>query len=111
MAEENDDADKRDEEQEVSDNDADTRDTEEAEKRDEEQTVRDTDADTASVDSRLDALESMVQRMSGKLDKIVDAQSVLVESGAIIDSADDPSDDDGIEPPSAEDVLDLRIND
>lgn len=112
MADETRDEAKLDEEQEVRDSDADTKDTERAEKTDEEQTVCDTDADTKNIDSRLDFIEQMMQRMNGTLTKLVDAQSVLVESGAVIETADeDPSDDDGMSASSVDDVLDLRIDD
>lgn len=109
---ENEDAEKRDEEQEVSDTDVDERDEERSEKTDEEQAVRDTDSDTRDIDDRLDRIEDMISRMSGSIRKIADVQSVLVESGAIIDTADeDPSDDDGMDAPNVDDVLDLRIED
>lgn len=112
MAEETGSESKRDEEQVVRDSDADTKDTERSEKTDEEQTVRDTDADTRDIDSRLDSIEQLMQRMSGTLTKLVDAQSVLVESGAVIDTTDeDPSDDDGMGSSGIDDVLDLRIDD
>lgn len=112
MADANDDAEKRDEEQEVRDADADTRDTEQSEKRDEGQEVRDADADTKDVDSRLAAMEDMIQRMNGTLQKLADAQSAIVGAGTIIDVDDaDPSDDDGMGAPDVRDVLDLSIND
>lgn len=112
MADETRDEAKRDEEQEVRDSDADTEDTERVEKTDEEQTVRDTDADTKSIESRLDFIEDMMQRIMGTVTKVADAQSVLVESGAVIDTADeDPSDDDGMSASGVDDVLDLRIDD
>lgn len=102
---------KRDEEQEVRDTDADTRDVDDSEKRDEEQAVRDTDADTKDVDRRLDRIEEMISRLTGKLDKISDAQSVLVESGAIVDMEPDPTEDDGASAARDNDILDLTIND
>lgn len=112
MADANDDAEKRDEEQEVSDTDADTRDEDAASKTDEEQVVRDTDSDTKAVDSRLDAIEDMLQRMNGTLQKVVSAQSVLVESGAIVDTDyTDPTEDDGMGAALDNGVLDLTIKD
>lgn len=56
----------------------------------------------------------MIQRLTGSLQKVTDAQSVLLQSGAVIDTNDtDPSDDDGVKAfndPSF-DTLDLRITD
>lgn len=70
--------------------------------------------DTNSINSRLDGIEDMIQRLTGSLQKVSDAQSVLVQSGAVIDTNDtDPSDDDGVRAfndPSF-DTLDLRITD
>lgn len=70
--------------------------------------------DTKSINSRLDGIEDMIQRLTGSLQKVTDAQSVLVQSGAVIDTNDtDPSDNDGMEEfndPSF-DTLDLRITD
>lgn len=101
----------RDEEDEVLDSDSGDE-TSRTDKADEEQTVRDTDADTSDIETRLDSIEQMMQRMMGTMNKLSDAQSVLVESGAIIDTADeDPTDDDGISASSVDDILDLRIDD
>lgn len=55
------------------------------------------DVETKSINSRLDGLEDMITRVMGQIEKITDAQSVLVESGAIIDTSDDLSDNDGID--------------
>ena len=70
--------------------------------------------DTKSINSRLDGIEDMIQRLTGSLQKVSDAQAVLVQSGAVIDTNEtDPSDDDGVRAfndPSF-DTLDLRIND
>lgn len=70
--------------------------------------------DTKSINSRLDGIEDMIQRLTGSLQKVTDAQSVLLQSGAVIDTNDtDPSDDDGVKAfndPSF-DTLDLRITD
>lgn len=111
MADATDNADKRDEEQEVRDTDADAKDTEQAEKADEEQTVRDTDADTSAIDSRLDAMEDMIQRMSGTLSKMAASMSAVVGNGVIYDVDDtDASDDDGADS-AKRDVLDLSIDD
>lgn len=70
--------------------------------------------DTKSINSRLDGIEDMIQRLTGSLQKVTDAQSVLLQSGAVIDTNEtDPSDDDGVEAfndPSF-DTLDLRITD
>lgn len=111
MADSSDDAEKRDEEQEVRDADADERDSEQAEKRDEEQEVRDADADTKDVDSRLNAIEDMVQRINGTLQKLVSTQAAIVDTGAIVDVDDtDPTDDDGMGAPQVKDVLDLSID-
>ena len=70
--------------------------------------------DTKSINSRLDGIEDMIQRLTGSLQKVSDAQAVLVQSGAVVDTNDtDPSDNDGVEAfndPSF-DTLDLRITD
>lgn len=70
--------------------------------------------DTKSINSRLDGIEDMIHRLTGSLQKVTDAQSVLLQSGAVIDTNDtDPSDDDGVKAfndPSF-DTLDLRITD
>lgn len=70
--------------------------------------------DTKSINSRLDGIEDMIQRLTGSLQKVTDAQSVLLQSGAVIDTNNtDPSDDDGVKAfndPSF-DTLDLRITD
>lgn len=111
MADATRDEDKRDEEQEVRDSDADTRDVEEAEKTDEEQEVRDTDADTRDVTSRLDEMWDMMQRMNGTLTKLSDGYAAIATSGTITDTTDiDPTDDDGMGAPGISDVLDLRID-
>lgn len=70
--------------------------------------------DTKSISSRLDGIEDMIQRLTGSLQKVSDAQAVLVQSGAVVDTNEtDPSDDDGVSAfndPSF-DSLDLRITD
>ena len=70
--------------------------------------------DTKSINSRLDGIEDMIQRLTGSLQKVSDAQAVLVQSGAVVDTNEtDPSDDDGVKAfndPSF-DTLDLRITD
>ena len=70
--------------------------------------------DTKSINSRLDGIEDMIHRLTGSLQKVSDAQAVLVQSGAVIDTNEtDPSDDDGVRAfndPSF-DTLDLRITD
>ena len=112
MADDNSGEVKRDEEQEVFNSNADDDDIGSVEKTDEEQTVRDTDFDTSNIDSRLDSIEQMMQRVIGTMNKLADAQSVLVESGAVIDTVDeDPSDNDGMSASAVDDVLDLRIDD
>lgn len=111
MADANDSADKRDEEQVVEDTDADEKDTERSEKTDEEQTVRDTDADTKAIDSRLNAMEDMMQRMNGTLNKLTSSMSSVIGNGVIYDVDDtDASDDDGVDN-AKKDVLDLAIDD
>lgn len=111
MADANDDAEKRDEEQVVKDTDADVKDTESSEKTDEEQTVRDTDADTKAIDSRLNAMEDMMQRMNGTLTKLTSSMSAVIGNGVIYDVDDtDTSDDDGVGT-AKKDVLDLAIDD
>lgn len=80
---------------------------------DTEQVVEGADFDTKSINSRLDGLEDMISRMMGKMEQLADAQSILVESGAIVDTVEDPSDNDGIDNfnnPNF-DTLDLRITD
>lgn len=112
MADENRSDEQRDEDREVFNSNADDDDIGSVEKTDEEQTVRDTDFDTSNIDSRLDSIEQMMQRVIGTMNKLADAQSVLVESGAVIDTVDeDPSDDDGMSASAVDDVLDLRIDD
>lgn len=112
MADDNSGEVKRDEEQEVFNSNADDDDIGSVEKTDEEQTVRDTDFDISNIDARLDSIEQMMQRVIGTMNKLADAQSVLVESGAVIDTVDeDPSDDDGMSASAVDDVLDLRIDD
>lgn len=107
MADENRSYEQRDEEQEVSD---DCTDTERDDSPDEEQTDRN-DVDTSSIDSRLDSIELMMQRVIGTMTRLADAQSVLVETGTLIDTADDdPTDDDGMSSSDVDDVLDLRID-
>lgn len=70
--------------------------------------------DTKSINSRLDGIEDMIQRLTGSLRKVSDAQAVLVQSGAVVDvNETDPSDNDGVKAfndPSF-DTLDLRITD
>ena len=75
------------------------------------QTGSDTGLDTNGIDSRLDAIEEMIQRMNGTMNKIVSAQSALVENGVIYDVDDtDPSDDDNVGSARSS-VLDLSIDD
>lgn len=111
MADANDDAEKRDEEQVVKDTGTDVKDTESSEKTDEEQTVRDTDADTKAIDSRLNAMEDMMQRMNGTLTKLTSSMSAVIGNGVIYDVDDtDASDDDGVGT-AKKGVLDLAIDD
>lgn len=75
------------------------------------QTGSDTGLDTNGIDSRLDAIEEMIQRMNGTMNKIVSAQSALVGNGVIYDVDDtDPSDDDNVGSARSS-VLDLSIDD
>lgn len=81
---------KNDEEQIVEDTDTDTRDVEETEN----EVKSDTDSDYAQLrklmermDARMDAIESSIQ-------SVKDAQSVVIDNGAIIRD-DSPQDDDG----------------
>lgn len=75
------------------------------------QTDSDTGLDTNGIDSRLDAIEEMIQRMNGTMNKIVSAQSALVGNGVIYDVDDtDPSDDDNVGSARSS-VLDLSIDD
>lgn len=75
------------------------------------QTGSDTGSDTSNIDSRLVAIEEMIQRMNGTMNKIVSAQSALVENGVIYDVDDtDPSDDDNVGAARSS-VLDLSIDD
>lgn len=93
----------RDDEQEVHEGETDAPDT--------EQTVSDAGSDTSSIDSRLDAIEEMIQRMNGTMNKIVSTQSALVGNGVIYDVDDtDPSDDDNVGAARSS-VLDLSIDD
>lgn len=71
----------------------------------------DTGLDTNGIDSRLDAIEEMIQRMNGTMNKIVSTQSALVGNGVIYDVDDtDPSDDDNVGAARSS-VLDLSIDD
>lgn len=93
----------RDDGQEVHEGETDAPDT--------EQTVSDTGLDTNGIDSRLDAIEEMIQRMNGTMNKIVSAQSAIVGNGVIYDVDDtDPSDDDNVGSAKSS-VLDLSIDD
>lgn len=75
------------------------------------QTGSDTGLDTNGIDSRLDAIEEMIQRMNGTMNKIVSTQSALVGNGVIYDVDDtDPSDDDNVGA-ARNSVLDLSIDD
>lgn len=75
------------------------------------QTGSDTDLDTNGIDSRLEAIEEMIQRINGTMNKIVSAQSALVGNGVIYDVDDaDPSDDDNV-CSARSSVLDLSIDD
>ena len=75
------------------------------------QTDSDTGLDTNGIDSRLDAIEEMIQRMNGTMNKIVSTQSALVGNGVIYDVDDtDPSDDDNVGAARSS-VLDLSIDD
>ena len=75
------------------------------------QTGSDTGLDTNGIDSRLDAIEEMIQRMNGTMNKIVSTQSALVGNGVIYDVDDtDPSDDDNVGSARSS-VLDLSIDD
>ena len=75
------------------------------------QTGSDTGSDTSNIDSRLVAIEEMIQRMNGTMNKIVSAQSALVGNGVIYDVDDtDPSDDDNVDSARSS-VLDLSIDD
>lgn len=75
------------------------------------QTGSDTGLDTNGIDSRLDAIEEMIQRMNVTMNKIVSAQSALVENGVIYDVNDtDPSDDDNVGAARSS-VLNLSIDD
>lgn len=75
------------------------------------QTGSDTGSDTSNIDSRLVAIEEMIQRMNGTMNKIVSAQSAIVENGVIYDVDDtDPSDDDNVGAARSS-VLDLSIDD
>ena len=75
------------------------------------QTGSDTGSDISSIDSRLVAIEEMIQRMNGTMNKIVSTQSALVGNGVIYDVDDtDPSDDDNVGSARSS-VLDLSIDD
>lgn len=106
MADANDDATEHDEIPE--DNDADT-----SVENSEQHAPAAPEVDTKSINSRLDGLEDMITRVMGQIEKITDAQSVLVESGAIVDTSDDPSDNDGIDNFNNPNfgTLDMRITD
>ena len=75
------------------------------------QTGSDTGLDTNGIDSRLEAIEEMIQRMNGTMNKIVSTQSAIVGNGVIYDVDDtDPSDDDNVGSARSS-VLDLSIDD
>lgn len=49
-----------------------------------------------AIVTRLNGIEESIARMNGEIKKVTDAQSVLVDSGAIVDTTPDPSQDDGM---------------
>lgn len=84
----------------VEDTDADAADETESEKDDTEIEVEDTDTDTADIEressanfdairERISSLESMIEEVRGMVTSIKDAQSVLIENGAIVQENDD----------------------
>lgn len=75
------------------------------------QTGSDAGLDTNGIDARLEAIEEMIQRMNGTMNKIVSMQSAFVGNGVIYDVDDtDPSDDDNVGAARSS-VLDLSIDD
>lgn len=80
---------KRDEEQEVRDTDADVKAVEKSEKVDEEQEVRDTDADTSDVIKRISDLTDSLSEMRMQVSSMRDMFSAFIDGGAVIRESDD----------------------
>lgn len=81
---------KNDEEQEVRDNDADTRDVEETVKDDSENQFKRMQDFMDEVRARMDALDASVR-------SIKDAQAITIDNGAIIRDESEPQDEDYVD--------------
>lgn len=81
---------KNDEEQEVRDNDADTRDVEETVKDDSENMSKRMQDFMDEVRARMDALDASVR-------SIKDAQAITIDNGAIIRDESEPQDEDYVD--------------
>lgn len=81
---------KNDEEQEVRDNDADTRDVEETVKDDSENQSKRLQDFMDEVRARMDALDASVR-------SIKDAQAITIDNGAIIRDESEPQDEDYVD--------------
>lgn len=86
----------------------------------EEDIVEDVDADIKDVERnndnnydevsrRLDRIETMIEKLSGGIDALRDAQSIIVDNGGTIQETDDDSMDLGIDDFVAPAELDLII--
>lgn len=109
-----------DDERIVEDSDADARDDIESEQNDMETEVEDTDADTRDVErdsaaefrtlmDRLGNLEKMVETLSGSIASIRDAQSVLIDNGAVIQDTEPLGSDEDIDDFRSISELDLTL--
>lgn len=109
-----------DDEKIVEDTDADTNDDIESEQNDMEKEVEDTDADTRDIErdssaefstlmDRLGNLEKMVETLSGSIAAIRDAQSVMIDNGAVIQDSTPLDDSDDIDDFRSISELDLSL--
>lgn len=101
---------RRDENEEMNDeNDAREEDIVEDVDSDTEDVERNNDDNYSEVSRRLDRLETMMERLSGGIDALRDAQSIIVDNGGTIQETEDDSMDLGIDDFVAPAELDLII--
>ena len=82
MAEETDEVAKTNEEQEVRDNDADTREVE-----------QDTNSDYARLLSFMEKIDARMNALEGSLENLRGAQSIMIDNGAVIRDDSEPDSD------------------
>ena len=82
MAEETDEVAKTNEEQEVRDNDADTREVE-----------QDTNSDDAKLLSFMEKIDARMNALEGSLENLRGAQSIMIDNGAVIRDDSEPDSD------------------